>query len=143
MDKKNPPQTIPKCCKEARLQLSENKLTLLLVELGPNPNGRYYGLTGFQYTILCHIETLYHKLLEHPKIDFDEQDSVGRMPLHYLVVHENTEDLTKFLRCTSFNINSHDAVGFTPLHLAISLQRNETTEILLKVPGIRVESTDN
>jgi len=141
--KKKPSQTISKCCLEAEREPTKEKLVLLLIELGANPNGYYIGLTGLQHTIAGHIKTLYHKLLEHPKIDLDDQDYAGRTALHYLVLHGDTEDLTKFLRCTGFNVNSHDRLGFTPLHFAISLQKKETMELLLKVPGIRVDLTDN
>ena len=130
------------CCSKA---VPMEKLALLLLELGTSPNGKYglSGITGLQSAIAQRNKTLFHKLLEHPKIDLDECDVSGQTALHYLARCGESGDFSAFLSRTGFNINAQDTRGFTPLHLAMSLQHTIIMEILLNVPGIRLDITDN
>ena len=108
-----------------------------------NKEDDLFGKTGLMWAFYRNHNNVVQLLLNHPQIDVNKVDQLGRSALHHAVLGANHEEMAALLaRQDLTTINKRGDFGWSPIMYAVYCNALNCFNLLLAHPGVDLETRD-
>ena len=108
-----------------------------------NKEDDLFGKTGLMWAFYRNHNNVVQLLLNHPQIDVNKVDQLGRSALHHAVLGANHEEMAALLaRQDLTTINKRGDFGWSPIMYAVYCNALNCFNLLLAHPEVDLETRD-